>query len=387
MEVGNYYRDTWIEVDLDCIYENVVAMKRYLPKKVEIIAVVKANAYGHGDIEVAKTALEAGASYLAVAFLDEALSLRQRGITAPILVLGATRPKDASIASQHNITLTITHLDWLKEAKEKLSSDSSLTIHVKLDTGMGRLGVKEKQELLDIIELINKTYAFLFEGVFTHFATADELDTTYFYSQYKTFIEMLEWLPEKPKMIHCGNSATGLQFPEKVFNAVRMGIAMYGLTPSKEIKPALPFELKEAFTFHSKLVQVKQLQKGEKVSYGATYTAEKDIWVGTVPVGYADGWIRKMQNFHVIIDGHLCQIIGRVCMDQFMVLLPKLLPRGSKVTLIGKQNNTTITIDDVAEYLQTINYEIPCTISSRVPRIFLKNKSIIEVRNSVLMNH
>ncbi|MEH7384877.1 alanine racemase [Bacillus sp. JJ1521] len=384
MDFTQFYRNTWVEVDLDCIFENVKNMKSFLPDDVDIMAVVKANAYGHGDVEVAKTALEAGATCLAVAFIDEAISLRHGGIKAPILVLGASRPTDVMIAADHNISLTIYSKEWLDEVVENYRGSTPLTLHLKLDTGMGRLGVKEKDELQAILKVTEQHPQFHLEGVFTHFATADEIDTSYFDQQYKNFLQMLEWIPNKPRLIHCGNSATGYRFPEKVFNVVRLGIGMYGMTPSLEIKDQLPYKLEQAISFHSKLVHVKQIAKGEKVSYGATFTADEDMWVGTVPVGYADGWIRKLQNTHVLIEGERCQIIGRICMDQFMVRLPKKIPVGSKVTLIGKQKDKFISVDDVAKVLGTINYEVTCTISFRVPRIFLRNKRIIEVRNPLL---
>ncbi|RFB10285.1 alanine racemase [Bacillus sp. HNG] len=387
MDSTHFYRDTWVEVDLDSIFENVKNMKSFLPEQVDIMAVVKANAYGHGDAEVAKTALEAGATYLAVAFIDEGISLRHRGIDAPILVLGASRPTDAMIAAQHNIALTIYSQECLNHIIENYHGSTPLNLHLKLDTGMGRLGVRKKDELETILATIEQHPQVQLEGVFTHFATADEIDTSYFDQQYQNFLKMLEWIPNKPKMIHCGNSATGYRFPERVFNAVRLGIGMYGLTPSLEIKDQLPYELKQAISFHSMLVHVKQLAKGEKVSYGATFTADEDMWVGTVPVGYADGWIRKLQNTHVLVNGELCQIIGRVCMDQFMVRLPKKLPVGTKVTLIGRQNDKFISVDDVAKALETINYEVTCSISFRVPRIFLRNKRIIEVRNPLLRHY
>ncbi len=385
MEKASYYRDTWVEVDLDCIEDNVQSMINHLSNEQMVIAVVKANGYGHGDVQVAKTALEAGARYLAVAFLDEAIALRKHGITAPILVLGASRPEDINIAARFGVTLTVFQSEWVKNACQSFERKHEIKFHVKIDTGMGRLGLREPQELEKIIEDIENEPLFSIEGAYTHFATADELDTTYFEQQYQRFSEFLHSFPTLPKIVHCGNSATGLRFPQKLFNAVRLGIAMYGLTPSEEIREVLPYPLKEAFSLHSKLVHVKQLKKGEKVSYGATYTLNQDEWVGTVPIGYADGWIRKHQGATVLIDGTRCEIIGRVCMDQFIVRLPRELPVGTKVTLIGSQGNESIPVDEVAKRLGTINYEIPCTINFRVPRIFLKKKSIIEVRNTILL--
>lgn len=368
-----FYRDTWVEVDLNCIYENVQNMKKHLPADVAIIAVVKANAYGHGAYQVAKTALKAGASCLAVALLDEALELRKQGIDAPILILGWVRPEDVQIAAEHNITLTVFQLDWLVKAKEFLKEDQSVTFHLKVDTGMGRIGVREQSEADEIIDFILEHPEFKMTGVFTHFATADELDVTYFQMQYTRFLTSLHWLKDRQinvETVHCANSATGLRFPDKVFNAVRLGISMYGLTPSLEIKDVLPFPLKEAFSLKSKLVHVKQIGPGERVSYGGTYKSNENEWIGTVPIGYADGWIRKLKSAEVLVNGERCPIVGRICMDQMMIRLEKEVPVGTEVTLIGRQLHGEISIDEIAKLLDTINYEIPCMISPRVPRTY-----------------
>ncbi|WP_297990903.1 alanine racemase [Anoxybacillus sp.] len=380
-----FYRDTWAEIDLDAIFYNVQSMKKHVGSHVDVIAVVKANAYGHGDIQVAKTALEAGATRLAVAFLDEALALRKKGIPldVPILVLGATNPQYAPLAAKENISLTVYQSQWVEEALA-YAYEQPLMIHIKFDTGMGRLGVKTKEEIERMIALMSQQTGFVLEGVYTHFATADERKTDYFEFQYDAFMRMLKWLPVTPPVIHCANSAAGLRYPDRVFNAVRLGISMYGLSPSQEMKTLLPYPLKEAFSLHSRLTHVKKVKQGEKISYGATYEAKTDEWIGTVPIGYADGWLRRMQHFSVLVDGKRAPIVGRVCMDQMMIRLPYELPIGTKVTLIGEQQGDRISIDDVAAHLHTINYEVPCTISYRVPRIFLKNKSIIEVRNAVL---
>jgi alanine racemase len=344
---------------------------------------VKANAYGHGDAEVAKTALEAGAEMLAVAFLDEAVVLREAGFEVPILVMGASRPVDVKIAIDQRIILTAPSLEWLTEA-EKNVQKGILSVHLKIDTGMGRLGVRTEEELLQAFKFAEEKPNVKIEGIFTHFATADELDTAYFNKQYDVFTAMAQKAADYDGvMIHCGNSATGLRFPEKLVHAVRLGISMYGLSPSIEIKPELPYELKEAFSLHSRLVHVKKISKGDKVSYGATYTAEKDEWIGTIPIGYADGWVRRLKESEVLIDGERMPIVGRICMDQCMIKLTSFKETGTKVTLIGRQKEECISVDEVAERLETINYEVPCTITLRVPRMFLKNKSIIEVRNSL----
>lgn len=384
MNKPQFYRDTWVEVQLQDIYENVKSMRQYLDSSVQIIAVVKANAYGHGDVQVAKTALKAGATILAVAFLDEAISLRKSGIEEPILVLGATRPEDANIAIAYNISVTVYEKRWLEEAVKFINKP--LSIHIKYDTGMNRLGLKTIDELQEVIEFVKEAPTIHVDGLYTHFSSADELDDTYTEFQYENFLKAVEFSKDSLDIpiVHCGNSATGLRFPTRLFNAVRLGIAMYGLSPSEEMTGILPFPLKAAFSLHSRLSHVKKISAGEKVSYGATYTAAEEEWIGTVPIGYADGWSRSLSAREVLVDGQRATIIGRICMDQLMIRLPKELEVGTKVTLIGKQDREYISVDEVARDLGTINYEITCMISYRVPRIFMDGENMIEVMNPLL---
>ncbi|MGN7178174.1 alanine racemase [Paenibacillus sp. FSL R5-0490] len=382
-EQTKMYRDTWAEINLDHISYNVESMKKHVKEGAKIIAVVKANGYGHGDAAVAKAALEAGASSLAVATLDEAIALRMKKIEAPILVMGASRPEHAGEAASNNISLTVFQQEWLVKAAEYVEN-GTLNIHIKLDTGMGRLGIRSRDELAGIESVIKRDKRFLLEGVFTHFATADSLDNAYFETQLSRFEEMIGWLEVLPKYVHTSNSAAGLRFPKAHMNAVRMGISMYGLSPSMEIKHVLPFELKEAFSLHTSIVHVKKLHKGEKVSYGATYEAQEDEWVATLPIGYADGWIRKLQGQEVLAEGVRVPIVGRICMDQCMIKIPHEMPAGTKVTLIGEQGKEKIPVDEIAEKLETINYEVTCMVSSRVPRIYKRDGKIIGGINYLL---
>jgi alanine racemase len=383
-EQGFFYRDTWAEVDLDRIKNNVKGIKDHLPDDVEFIAVVKANAYGHGDSQVAEAALEAGATMLAVAFMDEALALRKKGITAPILVLGASRPGDVNIAAEERIILTVFQEEWLEKAQGVLKEDANLLLHIKIDTGMGRIGIRSAEELRAVEKILEEDCRLQLHGIYTHFATADELDDSYFNRQLALFKEMLSILKKQPPIVHSSNSAAALMHPDARFNAVRVGIAMYGLAPSMEIAPELPVQLQEAFTLHSRIVHVKKLEKGDKVSYGATYEASEDIWVGTLPIGYADGWIRKLQGQEVLADGKRSPIIGRICMDQCMVKLPYEVPVGTIATLIGSQGQEAISINEIASKLETINYEVPCIISSRVPRLYRQNGKVVDLNNSLL---
>ncbi|WP_026692980.1 alanine racemase [Peribacillus kribbensis] len=379
----SFYRDTWAEINLDSIYENTARMKKRLPADTSLFAVVKANAYGHGYEQVAETALEAGADRLAVAFLDEALYLRNKGIGCPILVLGASRPEDAGVASKENISLTVYSEEWLQQAKNYIQH-APLLVHIKCDTGMGRLGLKTKEELKAVEQLLALGESFCFEGIFTHFATADEIETVYYEQQLDKFKEFISCLDVLPPLVHCSNSAASLRFKESIFNAVRLGISMYGLSPSPEMKPLLPYELQEALSLKTKIVSVKKLSKGESVSYGAVYTAEGEEWIAVLPIGYADGFIRKLQGQEVLIKGIRVPIVGRICMDQCMVRLPYEMEIGTEATLIGTNGREKISVDEIAAKLETINYEVTCMIAARVPRVYYRRGERVITKNSLL---
>ena len=381
--INHFYRDTWAEIRLDYIERNIRNLRSILPETTEIMAVVKANAYGHGATFVAKEAVQLGCKFLAVAILDEALQLRKNGIQEPILVLGLTRPEYAPIAAKNKISLTVFQKDWIKQAESYLNNEQ-LNIHIKCDTGMGRIGLQTVTELRELIETIRSCKNIAIEGIFTHFAAADSKNLHYYQYQLENFQHLLESIDKKPKWIHASNSAASLRFKESLFSIVRFGISMYGLSPSQEIKDELPFPLAEAFSLHSRLVHVKKVEKGTSISYGCTYTAKEDEWIGTIPIGYADGWTRKLEGQEVLVEGVRVPIVGRICMDQCMIKLPGPLPIGTKVTLIGKQKEASITIDEIAEKLNTINYEIPCMISNRVPRVYLRGENMIGVSNPII---
>ncbi|TFB13232.1 alanine racemase [Filobacillus milosensis] len=372
MDKSAYHRDTWVTVDLNAIKHNVKQIKDHLKNK-EVYAVVKADAYGHGELEVAEAALEAGATRLAVAVLDEALRLREKFTDVPILVMGWTGPEYAKIAASNNITLTVFQEDWVRKSQSFLE-DQQLNVHLKVDTGMGRIGIRSGEEAYDVIRACKNTNI-LITGLFTHFATADEPDEGYYQQQLNTFKQWVKevkpYLPEQLN-IHIGNSAAAMRYPNDMYDAVRFGISMYGLYPSKTLSQITSIQLKPAFTLHSKLIHVKKIHKGEGISYGVTYRAECDEWIGTIPIGYGDGWIRKLQNSHVLINGQKLPIVGRICMDQCMVRLNQRVDVGTEVTLIGSEQGETVSMDDVADHLETINYEIPCILGKRIPRYYLK---------------
>ncbi|WP_164671067.1 alanine racemase [Virgibacillus doumboii] len=366
------YRDTWAEVDLEAIAYNIGQIKRKLPDRSDVIAVVKADGYGHGAVEVAKKALESGAAMLAVALFEEALKLREANINAPILVFGRVAPKDTPLAAEKDITLTFFQKDWLQEVKQH-SFHTPLKLHMKWDTGMGRVGIRTEEELRELVEELHGLQQIHLTGVYTHFATADEPELAYFEKQHTWFKHLLSvfnsiWT--EPTAFHIGNSAASIRFPERMHHYIRFGISMYGLYPSGTVRQEERIDLKPAFSLHSRLIHVKKVEPGESISYGATYTSTDHEWIGTIPIGYADGWIRKLQGMDVLIDGKRMPIAGRICMDQTMIKLDKEYSVGTEVTLIGKQGNEVIEVDEIAAKLETITYEIPCMISSRVPRVY-----------------
>ncbi|MCO7128221.1 alanine racemase [Sporolactobacillus shoreicorticis] len=390
MTAASYYRETWADIDLDAVAINVRNMKKRIPEDVALLAVVKANGYGHGALQIAQTALDNGASWLAVALFDEALALRKQGIEAPILVLSPVPPQHAGLAAKNHIALTVSDGQWVKRARESYTAKEPVFLHLSCDTGMGRIGIRSRDEASAFVAEIGRDPCFVIEGMFTHFATADQDDEAYFNEQYTRFEMMVDWIQElgvRPAVIHCGNSATTLKYPAEkrhLFNLVRYGIAMYGLSPSQEMVKQLPFELKRAMSLHSRLTYVKQVEKGSFIGYGATYQSSKDEWIGTVPIGYADGWLRGLQGTDVLIDGQRCPIVGRICMDQFMCRLPQAYPEGTEVTLIGKNGAEEVTADERARQLQTINYEVTCMIHPRVPRVYWKNSEKIATSNPIL---
>lgn len=366
------YRDTWAEIDLDAIAHNIKQIRDKLPSSSDVMAVVKADAYGHGAVPVAKKALEAGAKMLAVALLEEALELRDAGVQAPILVFGRVSPENVQVAVEHDITLTFHQVEWLQQVKQ-LHLPQPVNVHLKCDTGMGRVGLRTKDELLTMLAELQDQQSVHLTGIYTHFATADEEDLSYFHMQQARFSELLSEFEQNwgsPVAVHTGNSAASIRFPEKMNHYIRFGISLYGLYPSPVVKKERKIDLNPAFSLHSRLIHVKKIAPGESVSYGATYTADKEEWIGTFPIGYADGWRRKLQGIEVLVDGKRMNTVGRVCMDQTMVKLDKEYPVGTKVTLIGLQGNEEIAADYLADWLETINYEVPCMISARVPRIY-----------------
>lgn len=368
----NTYRPAKIEINLTAIKSNISQLKQELNTGVDIIAVVKANGYGHGAIEVAKSALEAGATSLAVALLEEAVELRKAGIDVPILVLGWVDPAFVDVAIAHDLTLTVFQESWLDAYLEQEPSSEKLSIHVKIDTGMGRIGLRTVDELNGFIDKLLRTDLKV-TGVYTHFATADEENTDYYHLQLRRLEPMLDQIKNRIQndfIVHIGNSAAALRQISHLCDAVRFGIGMYGLYPSEHLKEHRPFNLQPALSLKTKLVHVKKISAGEAISYGTTYRAEKDQWIGTIPLGYGDGILRRWQNQDVLINGRRMRLVGRICMDQCMVELDQAYPIGTEVVFIGQQNEESIQLEEIATHIGTINYELACLLTARLPRYY-----------------
>lgn len=376
-----FFRDAWVEIDLDALYDNVKVIRDQLPRGTHMFAAVKANAYGHGALQVGAEALRAGAHGLVVALLDEAILLRNHGIEAPILVLGAIRPSDAGMAARHNIAVPVFRKDWLEEARQSIKDGDKLKVHIKCDTGMGRIGLRSADELKEVENIVSESDKFVFEGIFTHFATADQLGEHHYQQQLAKFKRFVAQLDTVPPYVHAANSAAALCHHDSLFNTARIGIAIYGLSPSNERHFTL--ETRQILSWHTKIVHVKKLQPGDSVGYGAGYKAQEEEWIATLPVGYADGWLRKLEGQPVIVEGKLAPIVGRICMDQTMIRLPRYFPVGTEVTLIGGRQGRFISVADIAKKLDTINYEVTCSINFRVPRVYKRGKEIIEIENKL----
>lgn len=388
--MDTFYRDAWAEINLDAIGENIQTFRRRLPVETKIMAIVKADGYGHGAYQVAKRALKEGVSYLGVAFLEEALELRQKGITAPIMILSSIPVRGLSLAVKNQITLTAYREDTLEEIIQTAETlREKAVIHIKLDTGMGRIGIQTVEELDRVLTRAISHPLIEVEGVFTHFATADEENKDYFLYQQNKLKMFLDYIASKNihiPIIHSSNSAAAMLYPEKSQHMIRLGISLYGQYPSEYMKET-GIKLMPAFQWKARLSHVKVVPANTKISYGATFTTKRESVIATVPIGYADGYSRLLSNKgYVLVKGQRVPIVGRVCMDQFMVDVTGLenVQPGDEVVLIGKQGEAEITVDEVASWLNTINYEITCMVSKRITRVYYENDQIVSVCNWIL---
>lgn len=372
----NDRRPTWVEVDLGAIESNTAAIKALLPSGTRLMAVVKANAYGHGAVPVALTTLAAGAEWLGVATPAEGWELREAGIDAPILVLGAAWPFEAELYLQSNLRATVTTLDEAQALSEAATrAGGRVLVHVKVDTGMGRLGVPFDRAA-EFIAAVSRLPHLEVEGLFSHFATSDEADLTFARQQLERFNQALgdlERLRIPIPLRHMANSGGIFNLmPEAAFDMVRLGISLYGYHPSGSVPRRV--ELRPALRWLARAVFVKRVAAGTPISYGSTYRTERETTIVTLPVGYADGLRRQLSNKgQILMHGRPVRIAGRVCMDQVMLDVGELpVNTGDKAVIIGEGDGSRITADDIASWLGTISYEVLTGISLRVPRVYLR---------------
>ena len=358
------YRNTWMEIDLDALYENIERIRKKCGKR--LIAVVKAGGYGCGDLAVAKTAIKAGAKMLAVSSVDEALILRNKGYDGKLLILGHSDPEDVSVMVREKISAPAYSLNWVRRIVEQ--NCHGLHVHIKVDTGMNRIGFREIGEIRQAMRILEANHCVI-EGIFTHFACADTSPEKT-EMQFQRFHDIVSALDYPFKWIHCDNSDAAVSLDEKFTNAFRLGISMYGISSYMK-------DLNYPISLYSRIFLVKKVPAGESIGYGATYTTKEEEWIGTMPIGYADGFIRQNQNRMVYCCGEYVPIAGRICMDQTMLRLPYQMKEGTEVEIFGPH----INIETMAKDLNTIPYEILCLISDRVTRVYKRNGQVVAETN------
>ena len=373
----------YTKINLDNIQKNMQTVREKFGDNMLVMGIVKANAYGHGAVEVAKTLVEAGAGMLGVAAIDEAIELRENGIDAPILILGQIFRQDYATAIENDITCTVVDIVTAQGISQKAKELGQVAkVHIKIDTGMGRIGFQPDENGESEIKSIFALEYLSVDGAFTHFACADFEDKTSANAQKEKFLNFTDKLISegyKFPIRHMYNSASAMELTGYAGEMVRCGIMLYGLYPSDEM--SRDYKLYPALEFKSSVSFVKSVKKGFSVSYGSTYVAEKDMKIATVPAGYGDGYPRYLSNKgEVLIRGTRCKILGRVCMDQFMVDVSHLdnVQIADEVTLVGTDGAETITVEDVSNGVYRFNYEFCCLITPRVPRVYIKEGKVIE---------
>lgn len=380
-----YYR-VHANIDLDAIYKNVSNAKDLLKPGTKLMAIIKADAYGHGAKQVAET-IDPIADAYGVAILEEGVELRKAGIDKPILILGFTPEPLYEAMIKYDIATAVFQLDMA----EKISAAASrlgkqAKIHIALDTGMSRIGFKQDEESLEVIKKIAKLPYIFIEGCFTHFARMDEEDKTKAMTQfekYMDFVEKIEGCGIELPIKHVSNSAGIIEKQEVNLDMVRDGICVYGLYPSDEVNKE-NLELTPAMEIKSYVSFVKELEPGVEIGYGGTYTTERETRVATIPVGYADGYPRALSNKgHVLINGMSAPILGRVCMDQFMVDVTDIdnVEEGTMVTLVGRDGDENISIEEISEMSHSFNYEFVCDVGKRIPRVYYKGGKVVETKD------
>lgn len=379
-------RAVWAEIDLDAIKYNMENIKEKSNGR-DVIAVVKADAYGHGAVDIIPTLLEGGASRLAVAMVTEGIEIRKNKIEAPIMILGFTPLEYCNELCKYDIEQTVYDLDYAKGlSKIGIENNKKIKVHIALDTGMGRIGFMPNKQSISDVEKIFKLQGIEVVGLFTHFATADEADKTYTYEQFNKIEEFDKELIARGINIpikHVSNSGAIIDLPETFLDAVRAGIILYGYYPSDEVDKS-KLKLKPALSLKTKISHVKEMEEGMYISYGRTFKTTRKSKIATIPIGYADGYSRLLSGkAKVIVNGKIAKVVGRICMDQCMIDVTDIeqVSVGDEVILLGNEGNIKYNADDMARDMGTINYEILCMIKQRIPRVYMKDKKIVSVRN------
>lgn len=381
MKNNKYYR-VYAEINLDAIVKNVDNLMALTKENTGALAVVKADGYGHGDVAVAKAVAQKVTGY-AVATLDEAVNLRENGVKKPILVLGYVDPYEFDILVSHEITATVFDVETAQLLADAARVQKKQAhCHIKVDTGMRRIGLEPDENGIAIVKQITALKELSADGIFTHFATSDETDKTSAEHQFKLFTDFTGRLEKEEIHFtyrHCANSAAVIDMPQVDLDMVRLGIAMYGMYPSDEVKKE-KVELFPALDLKSHVTMVKEIPAGEKVSYGGTFTTTRTTKLATVSVGYGDGYPRALSSKgYVLVRGQKAPIVGRVCMDQMMVDVTDIenVTRADIVTLIGKDGDAEITVEEIAALAGTFNYEFVCDLGKRIPRSYYLNGEYI----------
>lgn len=367
-------------IDLDAAEHNFNVTRAKLPKDVKLLCVIKADAYGHGAVPLARL-FDGKADFFGVACIEEAIELKKADIKTPILILGAVAPELYKDIVKYDIRIPIFSYDDAKAlSKEAVRQGKTVPFHFCVDTGMSRIGFQVNKESADICKEIIRLPMITAEGLFSHFATADEKDLTKAVAQRDKFREFVELLEERGIDIpvkHINNSAGIMNFDD-YFDMCRMGIILYGLYPSHEVDKSL-LEIRPVMEWRTHISHIKELEAGREISYGGTYTTDKTRRIATIPVGYADGYPRCLSNRgSVLINGQSAPIVGRVCMDQFMVDITQICADiGDTVILVGKSGSNELSMEEVSESAYSFNYELPCRISRRVPRTYYRNGKLV----------
>ena len=367
----NTHRDAWVEVNLDCIEHNILEFKKYLKKDAKLFAVVKADAYGHGAVMIAPILLASGVDFLGVSSIDEGLQLRENDINAPILVLGAVPVWSFDRAAQNNISVSVfsdEHIEACRQTYEKLKIKTK--VHVKIDTGMNRIGVRP-DEAVDFIKKIQDCDFIELEGIFTHFATAET--ESYAMEQYKKFRYVVDNVDTKGLIVHCCNTAAVVCYDDFEYTGARVGIGIYGLQPDLTKGTKQP-DLRPAMSLKGRITNIHTAQKDEGVSYSHTFETVKPTKIATIPIGYADGVSRLLSNkIYGIINGKKIKQIGNITMDQMMFDITDCdAQEGDVITLLGQDGDECIKIDEWANILGTIHYELTCALRVRLPRVYTR---------------